>query len=90
MVIDHAASLTFSFGGILRRSSPPLLNEGHATLLFFIRYRRRLHPGWTLTILEQSLVFYHFIGILVVSHEEGVVLLFLQASVALVVGLAHE
>ena len=66
-----------------------LLYKGHTTLLLFIRNQHRLRAGSTLPIFEQSLGFYHCFGVLVVSHEEGVVLLLLRAFVELVVGLAY-
>ena len=78
MVIDHASSVTFFFESLLHRRSIPLLNKFHVTLLFFICYRRRLRAGLTLPIFEQSLGFYHFFCVIVVSREEDVVLLFLQ------------
>ena len=90
MIIDHATSVTFYFGIHPCHSSLPLLDEVHVTLLLFIWYWRRLCAGWTLPIFEQSLGFYHFFVVLVVSNEEGAVLLFLHASVALVIRLAHE
>ena len=89
MVIDHALSMEFSFGSLLHLRILPLLYKGHTTLLLFIRNQHRLRAGSTLPIFEQSLGFYHCFGILVVSHEEGVVLLLLRAFVELVVGLAY-
>ena len=90
MVIYHTASVTFSFMGLLRCISLSLLDKVHATLVLFICYQRRLHTGWTVPIFEQILVLYHFFGVCVVFHEEGVMLLFLQAFLDLDVGLAHK
>ena len=88
MVIDHAASVTFSFGSLLHCSSLPFLDKGHTNLLLFTCYWSRLRAGCTMPIFEHSLGFYLFYA-LVVFHEEGVLLLFLQVSVALVVGFAR-
>ena len=57
-------------------------------LLYFILgpAARWMDPS---NLLEESWIL-PFFGVLLVSHEEGVVLLFLQASVALVAGLAHK
>ena len=82
--------MTFYFGRLLHHSSLTLIEEGHTTIFLFICYWRRMHSGWTLPIFEQSLGFYIIFGVLVVSHKEGVVLLFLQAFLALVVRLAHK
>ena len=60
MVVDHAASVTFSFGSLLHRIILPLFDKGRVTLLFFICHRRRMRAGWTLPIFEQILGFYHF------------------------------
>ena len=49
-----------------------------------------MRAGRTLLIFEQSLGFDHFFGVFIISHEEGVGLLFHQAFVALVVGLSYE
>ena len=90
MVIDHASSVEFSFGILPHRSSLPLVDRGRTTLLFFIRDQRLMHAGRNLPILDQILGFYHFFGVFIISHEEGVVLLFLQVFVALVVGFAYK
>ena len=90
MVVDHAKSVTFSFGILLRQSSLPFLDEVHNTLLFIIRNWRRLRAGRNLPISEQSLGLYHFFGVFVVSHEESVVLLIIQVFLALVVRLEYE
>ena len=49
-----------------------------------------MRAGRTLLIFEQSLGFDHFFGVFIISHEEGVVLLFIQVFVALVVGFAYK
>ena len=90
MVVDHAVSMEFSFGSLLHRNRLPLVCVSHTNLLFFIRYQRLMHAGRTLPILDQILGFYHFFGVFIISHEEGVVLLFLQVFVALVVGFAYK
>ena len=89
MFVEHAASVAFYFEVLLHRSSLPLLDKGHVTLLFFICNRHLLHDSRTLKIFEQSLGLYHFFCVFIVSHEEGIVLLFLRAFVALVVRLAY-
>ena len=58
MVIDHAAFMVFSFGSLLHHRILPLIDKGHAALLFFICGRRLLRPGRTLPIFEQILIFW--------------------------------
>ena len=60
----------------------------HSPLLYFLLApaARWMEPA---NLQAESWLIPFFV-VLVVSHDEGVVLLFLQAFIALVVGLAHE
>ena len=60
----------------------------HSPILYFLLApaARWMDPS---NLLAESWIL-PFFGVLLVSHEEGVVLLLLQASIALVAGLAYK
>ena len=90
MVIDYAASVTFYFGSLIHCISLPLLNEGHVKPSSLLAIGAGCAMDGPCESSSRVLDSTNFFYVLVVSHEEGVVLLIFQAFVALVVGLAHE